>query len=214
MSDKGDYSEIGALLRQAREEMQLTLDQAAHRLHIRGRYLHALELGRFDEMPGVTYARGYLLAYAGFLKLDKREIIRRFEQIEGELAKKGFYFPQVLVTEKTPSRWFVWGGFGLALALYLFWLAFVQPPRVEISLVEPFRPPESAAPTIPASIFKDVACLRPQEALYPPCHAAGVNPYRLLPLSGGQEALRAKIATVEEAKKRRVELPWLKASNE
>ena len=209
---KDYYSEIGNLLRLAREERRLTLEEAADRLHIRARYLHALEQGRFDELPGgIIYVKGYLRAYAAFLKLDRREILRRFTQIEKAAGPSGFYLPQVISKARNPSEWAIWGGGLLALAFYLFWLAVLKPERVEIALVEPVVGERPLPPSIPAQIFADVACLRAQDGYYPPCHVAGRNPFDLLPQISGEEAVAEQMrATAVKQRK----LPWFKSENE
>lgn len=207
------YAEIGALLTQARQEMQLSLDEAAKRLHIRPRYLEALEKGRLSDLPGLPYAQGYLRAYAGFLKLDKREIVRRFEQVEGQLARRGFYLPKTFSREKAPRPWMVWGLPALAMAFYLLWAAF-SGGSSRPSLVDA-PPAVQPAPRGPQKIFADVTCLRPADVLYPPCHAGGGPDFRFFPY-GGPENIRAMAQAakaapaVPKAPKESVKLPWLK----
>ncbi len=175
------YSEIGTLLRLAREERKLTQEQVSHLLHIRLRYVEALEQGRLGELPGSVYTKGYLQAYALFLGLDKDEILHRFEQVKGQLSRRDFYLPQALAKEKTPASVFVWGGLAAAVAVYLIWLLVAHTPRLNVSVVD-FFPEESRRQTrVSAVILKDVACLAPQDVLYPPCTA--VEPrFSLLPL--------------------------------
>lgn len=181
------YSEIGTLLRSARKEMHLTLDQAAAKVHIRARYLEALEQGNFTELPGLPYAKGYLQSYATFLRLDKDEILRRFEQVEAMIGKQNFFFPQVFSREKTPSQIIITGALILALLLYLGWSA-ARAPREEISLIE--APPQK--PPLSVMLLPDGACLEARDSLYPPCYAAG------------RKALPAP------EMKRPAELPWLR----
>ncbi len=95
------YEEIGRLLQSAREDMQLDIAEAARQMHIRPRYLEALEHGKLEKLPGLPYAKGYLQTYASFLRLDQNEILRRFEQVEALIDKRGFYFPQVFSKTKT-----------------------------------------------------------------------------------------------------------------
>lgn len=176
----GDYSEIGALLRVAREQMRLPIDQAARLLHIRMRYLDSLEQGRLHELPGLTYTRGYLQAYAAFLGLDKSEILRRFEGIEGGLSRKGIYFPQVFSKEKTPNRPIIWGGLAFAIVAYGLWAVVVKSPTAKISMVEKMTavPDKKEKPTSPGN----AACFQEQDAYYPPCTMVKEGEYALLPL--------------------------------
>lgn len=183
------YGEIGTLLRVAREERKLTREQVAHLLHIRLRYVEALEQGRLSELPGVAYTRGYLQAYAMFLGLDKDEILRRFEQVEGFLAGRGFYLPQALASEKSPPPVFVWGGVGVAVLVYLLWLVALQTPKTPVSIVDKF-PENSRSPVqLSAMLAADVACLKPQDVLYPPCTVSTEPALGLLPLPRQMESI-------------------------
>lgn len=67
--------EIGPYLRRAREKFALSLEDVSAQLHIRPRYLTALEQGRMDELPGKVYARGYLATYAQFLGLAPEQVV-------------------------------------------------------------------------------------------------------------------------------------------
>jgi hypothetical protein len=69
--------EIGAHLRACREEFLLSVQDVSERLHIRPRYLTALEEARFDDMPAPVYARGYLATYAEFLGLDAARVVQQ-----------------------------------------------------------------------------------------------------------------------------------------
>ena len=46
-------------------------------LHIRERYLEALEHDDFEQFPGLVYARGFLRTYARYLGLDAEELLAR-----------------------------------------------------------------------------------------------------------------------------------------
>ena len=170
------YSEIGELLRLAREESNLSKDSVSRILHIRARYLDALEEGRLHELPGLAYTRGYLQAYAAFLGLDKDEILRRFEETEALLGRKNFYFPQVFSKEKSPNRWIIWGSLALGLISYCLWEVLLHPVPEPISEVEKLseRQPPETNPHVHVSIetLHSVACLRRQGAYYPPCTMA------------------------------------------
>lgn len=174
-----DYSDIGNLLRAARQERRLSLPQVATRLHIRQRYLEALESGDFSQLPGLSYMRGYLLNYAGFLDLDKEELIRRFEQIEYSLERKGFYMPKVFSKDKLPSERLVWSALGAGLVVYMLW-GFAQPRHYEVSIAEEFPVKQPERVHLTAEIAQSVACLQRQNQYYPLCHLqAQVRGYQL-----------------------------------
>lgn len=60
----------GDVLRETRESLGYSLDQAAEVTRIRRSYLEALENGDLSILPPPTFARGILRSYAQFLGLD------------------------------------------------------------------------------------------------------------------------------------------------
>ena len=110
----------------------------AQQLHIRVRYLDALECGRLNELPGISYTKGYLQVYANYIGLDKDEILRRFEDVEQAMGKRGFYFPQVLNKEKSPNSNIVWGSVGGGGGCLSPVAGGVAAARQPVSLVEQF----------------------------------------------------------------------------
>lgn len=69
----------GALLRQAREQAGLSIDEMAERLNLLRSFLSALENDDYRRLPGATFARGYLRNYARALKLDERRLLALFD---------------------------------------------------------------------------------------------------------------------------------------
>ncbi len=67
------------MLRESRVLRGSELVDVAAELRIRQVYLQAIEEGRLDDLPGITYATGFLRAYADFLGLDGEELVRRFK---------------------------------------------------------------------------------------------------------------------------------------
>lgn len=68
--------EIGAQMAVLRAQFGLSPQEAAERLHLRLRYVVAIEEGRFDDLPGQVFARGYIHNYAEFLGLDAEQVVR------------------------------------------------------------------------------------------------------------------------------------------
>lgn len=77
----GDGVEIGALLKQAREEKSYSLKDVEKATKIRMKYLKALEAEEFDVLPGHVYTIGFIKNYADFLGLDKDELVLKYKQI-------------------------------------------------------------------------------------------------------------------------------------
>ncbi len=69
--------EIGVYMAHLRDQFHLSQQEVSERLHIRTRYVGAMEEGRFEVMPGKVYARGYLYKYAEFLGLDADQIVNQ-----------------------------------------------------------------------------------------------------------------------------------------
>ena len=70
--------EIGPALREARERQQLSYSQVEEGTKIRSRYIRALEEEDFSVLPGPTYTKGFLRAYADYLGLDGNLFIDEF----------------------------------------------------------------------------------------------------------------------------------------
>lgn len=66
--------DIGARLREAREAIGLSIDEAAAQVFIQQTYLNGLEEGDWSALPGQVYGRGYLRKYADFLGLDGQHL--------------------------------------------------------------------------------------------------------------------------------------------
>jgi len=63
-------STFGEQLKSKREEQGLSIEQVSHVLHIRPRYLAALESNDWSVIPSEVQAKGFLRLYADFLKLS------------------------------------------------------------------------------------------------------------------------------------------------
>ena len=70
---------LGDMLREAREARGLTWNDVERATHIRLKYLDLLESNRFDELPGDVYTRGFLRNYAIFLELPYADVVAAYE---------------------------------------------------------------------------------------------------------------------------------------
>ncbi|MFZ4964769.1 helix-turn-helix domain-containing protein [Pseudomonas gingeri] len=73
----------GETLRQARESNGWTLAEVALKLNLTTTSLSNLEAGAFDKLPGHTFARGYIRAYAKLLGMDQTVLVQQFDQCTG-----------------------------------------------------------------------------------------------------------------------------------
>lgn len=72
---------IGKLLREQREDRNLTLDNAADATKIRKIYLKAMEEDDFKALPGDVFAKGMLRTYGNYLGLDGKKLVEEYKKI-------------------------------------------------------------------------------------------------------------------------------------
>ena len=76
-------SNPGETLRKARESKNLAQADVAQQLNLTLRALTQVEAGAFDKLPGHTFARGYIRAYAKLLELDQDRLVADFDAYTG-----------------------------------------------------------------------------------------------------------------------------------
>lgn len=82
-------SNPGESLRLAREARGWSVAEVAGQLNLTPQRLGQIEAGAFDKLPGTTFARGYLRAYAKLLELDQSRLVAEFDQFTGADANAG-----------------------------------------------------------------------------------------------------------------------------
>ena len=90
----GDLSQ---LLREAREQKGVSLEEVEEATRIRRKFLQALEEGDYGALLAETYVKGFLRTYVIYLELDPEEVIALYEGRENEgkaaLPQPGFFQP-------------------------------------------------------------------------------------------------------------------------
>lgn len=76
----------GETLRKVRESNNWSLTDVAARLNLTAQALSQLENGAFEQLPGHTFARGYIRAYAKLLGMDQNRLVLEFDQYTGTNA--------------------------------------------------------------------------------------------------------------------------------
>ncbi|MBY0430397.1 MAG: helix-turn-helix domain-containing protein, partial [Rhodospirillales bacterium] len=124
----GTNSGVGSLLKTTRQALGRDLVDVAYGLRIRHTYLMAIEDGRFGDLPGPTYAIGFVRAYAEYLGLDPREVIRRLKmETEGNLGGRNeLVFPSPVSEGRFPQGAIIFIGLVLAAVLYTLQLMSSQ----------------------------------------------------------------------------------------
>jgi cytoskeleton protein RodZ len=114
---------VGPTLRTAREKMGKSLAECSKHLRIRQPFLEALEDGRHADLPGGTYAAGFLRTYSEFLGLDGEELIRRFRQegAGGFATRAELSFPSPVSEGRIPGGAVIFLGMILAAVAYGGW---------------------------------------------------------------------------------------------
>ncbi|MBF8755834.1 RodZ domain-containing protein [Pseudomonas guariconensis] len=77
----------GEVLRQARESREWSQAEVARKLNLTLSSLNNLENGAFDKLPGHTFARGYIRAYAKLMDMDQAPLVEAFDHYTGTHAK-------------------------------------------------------------------------------------------------------------------------------
>lgn len=73
-------SSIGEVLRLAREQQGLTLQDVSDALNIKRDYLEALEKDEYDAIPGAVFVKGFIRNYGNFLELDGVALAREYKE--------------------------------------------------------------------------------------------------------------------------------------
>lgn len=154
------YDGVGMSLAAARQRLGLSREEVADRLRIRSAFLEAIERGRFEQLPGRTYALGFLRAYGEFLGLDPDAVVEAYRREGAEGAPGSPYrFRMPKAEHRTPRIGLVLVMLAVAVLAYAGWryaqefslgdVAGVS--AVPDRLAELVPPPKPAEPTHPAS---------------------------------------------------------------
>ena len=167
-------SRVGAELRSARLRLGWALPDVAQELRIRLPFLEAIEDGRVADLPGSTYAIGFVRTYAGSLGLDPDEVARRFRAEAHEVNRKTeLTFPAPVPERGVPAGAVILLGLTLAVGAYAAWYKFSDNRRADpgVSPVPDRLAPlaeRTVPPPPPSNVSPQVASILPP----PPPQAA------------------------------------------
>jgi cytoskeletal protein RodZ len=154
--------DLGWRLGRVREERGLSVEQVAGAIHLRRHYVQALEAGKFSDLPGAAYVRGYLRRYAEFLELNVMEMLALYDQLEPAPPRKFFMLSDTLERNPYPSARLVVMCLIALTVLFFIWASIHT--TTPVKLVEPYAPFENQAHVkVPPH-----RCDRERDA-YPPC---------------------------------------------
>lgn len=95
---------VADTLIRARQQIGQDLRSIAEVLCIRYSYLDAIERGQYENLPGATYAVGFVRSYAEYLGLDGEQVVERFKtEVEGLDSQTKLHFPTPAPEGKMPG---------------------------------------------------------------------------------------------------------------
>jgi cytoskeletal protein RodZ len=179
--------EAGAALREARQDLGLTLEQVAYATKIRKDYLAALEEGDCRQMPPRAYAVAYARTYAEYVGLDTGDV--------AEAMKAEYLFAEAkqlkLVKTRTRERRLPRGLVGAAAIIAMTltamtWYGYNAPARSAAARPAPAPAPDAlmqwsleAVPadrSVWAPLAEQTGQSRPVWRAGPPLRAEPVRP--------------------------------------
>ena len=82
-------SQVGSVLRKARDRRKVELSEVEEATKIRLRFLRAIESEEWDVLPGGVYTRAFIRTYAAYLGLDGERLAEDFRSdIEGRVGER------------------------------------------------------------------------------------------------------------------------------
>ncbi len=163
-----EYREsVAQLLRRTREYYEQGLRDVAVGLRIRHVHLQAIEEGRYDDLPGPTYAIGFIRTYAEYLGLDSEEVVRRFkEEAENFDRQTELVFPSPAPEGKLPGGAIIMISTLLAAVAYGGWFYLSNQERFSAELIPPV--PDRLAEIVEGEETMASLALDSSAALLPP----------------------------------------------
>lgn len=137
----------GTLLLQARERAGISQEEVARELHITVTKVKYIESDNYHRLNTDTFIRGYLRAYANFLKIESAPIIAAYQQ---HAAAQGLVTePQYPVSKEAPTKK-LWVFVGL-LVLLLAGLWLISVWFFDNQVERPVVAPPAIVPAVPST---------------------------------------------------------------
>ncbi|RED66097.1 helix-turn-helix domain-containing protein [Cohnella lupini] len=115
-------SDLGALLRKAREQRGYTLEDIQEYTKIRKRYLEAIETGEYKVLPGSFYVRAFVKTYAETVGLDAEEVLRLYQKElpQGPSTEPVMAEPRIKTSRRSVQHNDRWGKVAVSLLMWAF----------------------------------------------------------------------------------------------
>lgn len=98
------YRDIGAYLHDVRLQQKRGIDEIAQALNIRAVHLEAIERSNMDALPGLAYARGFVVRYAEELGLHGETVWVRYQKMQHVEEDTPLYVPQADRMHDLPNK--------------------------------------------------------------------------------------------------------------
>lgn len=137
---RAEMKSAGVMLREAREDRDMTLEQVSSVINIRVVQLQAIEEGDYDSLPGATYAVGFIRSYADHLGLNSAEVVSRFKAEHSvNQAKPDLHFPEPVTQNKLPNPIVIGVAAIAAVLLVVLWAVFTgdDDTVADVTAIEP-----------------------------------------------------------------------------
>ena len=113
---------FGEALREARHNSNQSLSQISSLLRIRHDYLKAIENGTPDNIPGTTYAIGFIKSYSIYLGIDPEGYINSLKtKVQNPELKNSNVFPSAAPEGKIPSVMVIFTTILITGGIVLIW---------------------------------------------------------------------------------------------
>lgn len=95
---------IGSILKGARDQKSITLEDVHAKIKIHPRVLQLLEEDKFEKLPSPLFVKSFLRSYAEFLDLNAGELIEAYEKEGRKEPEQVLFIKPAEIREKIRSR--------------------------------------------------------------------------------------------------------------
>ncbi len=162
-----DNRTVGEILSEARIARGMDYAGVAEQLRIRRTYIEAIEEGRLGDLPGSTYAIGFVRTYAELMDLDVPKIVTKFKREAADFEDRTqLVFPEPMPGSRGPTASVILIAILMLAGAYGGWLYVSNKDRDTIELVPPL--PEALSKLLSQATIGET----PDETVAAPAPAA------------------------------------------
>jgi cytoskeletal protein RodZ len=161
---------LGSYLKNQRESKKISIREVAKNTRVREHILKAIEEDQYHLLPPITYVKGFLFAYAKYLRLDPNEVLLRYERVlKGEsvtpppteprkpkekIPPTQPQKPKQKILWNTKQTWVVGGVIVASLIVFYFFFPYSSKPPAEPVPEKPIieeKHPIAPSPPVPVT---------------------------------------------------------------